>query len=252
MQNFMDSRWFTIVYTTLVLLSVIIGYVIAQKLYVKRNRKWTVSGMESSIIGFFALILSFTFSTANDGYKKRLANIHAEADLVGAMLRLNKEMPVEIQQSVNGYIKEYLSLQIGFYSQQVKQTEWLNKEEKIQEGFYNYLKLQKKDSAILDNLERMEKGLNELTVRIYNNFYALSERTPFLIMFLITIASLLIGCLVGFTNGFYEKRHYLVPLIYVFMVVLTVQVIKDLDYPLGGFIKPDVTNLRNIYDRIDD
>lgn len=250
MQDFMDSGWFTIVYAFIVVMSVITGYSIARKYYVKRNRKWTLSGVESSIISFFALILAFTFATAYDGYENRLSNIHAEADIVGTMQRQGKQMPVEIQGKVNGYLKEYLRLQIGFYSHQVKQDEWLNRGEKIQQDYFNYLMLIKNDTAVPAGFDLLEKNQNDLSIRFNNNFYALSERTPPLIMFLIVIASLLIGCLVGFTNGFYEKRHYLVPAIYVFMVVLTVQAIKDLDYPLGGFIKPDVSNLRNIFDRI--
>jgi len=205
--------------------------------------------MESSIIGFFALILSFTFSTANDGYEKRLANIHAEADIIGKMLRQNEEMPETIQGNINNYLKAYLQLQIGVYSRQLPQTEWMSRGEIILQNFSGYLKTLKKDAVQHSWIDPLQKNYNDLSMRFYNNLYAISERTPPLIMFLILISSLLIGCLVGFTNGFQEKRHYLVPVIYVFMVVFTVQAIKDLDNPFGGFIKPDVSNLKDLYSK---
>ncbi len=56
----------------------------------------------------------------------------------------------------------------------------------------------------------------------------------------------LIGILVGFMNGFYEKRHYLVPLIFVVIVSLMVQSIRDLDNPYGGTIRPQYDNLKDI------
>jgi hypothetical protein len=78
---------------------------------------------------------------------------------------------------------------------------------------------------------------NKLSGMFYRNLYSYNERIPFLIMGVLIIGSWLIGMLVGFMNGFYTPRHYLVPLIFVILVLLSIQAIFDLNNPTSGSIK---------------
>ena len=69
-------------------------------------------------------------------------------------------------------------------------------------------------------------------------------------MLLLIISSLIVGLLVGFMNGFEDKKHYLVPLIYIVIVSFTMQSIRDLDDPLKGTIRPSVSNLEALYNNL--
>jgi hypothetical protein len=77
--------------------------------------------------------------------------------------------------------------------------------------------------------------LNGSFIRIVHSY---DVRTPPLIMTLLVFSSLLIGVLIGFLNSFNNKRHFLVPVIFVVIVSLCIQSIRDLDNPYIGSIQP--------------
>ncbi len=79
---------------------------------------------------------------------------------------------------------------------------------------------------------------NEMNNHFYQIVGSYDIRTPHLIITLLLVSSLLIGMLVGFLNGFHKRPHYLVPVIFVVLVALCVQAIRDLDNPFNGSIQP--------------
>jgi hypothetical protein len=87
---------------------------------------------------------------------------------------------------------------------------------------------------------------NQLNAASFKLTYSYSERIPTIIYIVLTLASWLLAILVGFMNGFNEKRHYLVPLIYLVIVSLMMQAIRDLDNPYKGSVKPKYDNLKNL------
>ena len=95
-----------------------------------------------------------------------------------------------------------------------------------------------KDSDVESDMQVIMPSLNKLNSSFYKMIYSYEERTP-----LIIISSWLIGYLVGFMNGFHEDRRFLVPLIYIILVGLTMQAIRDLDDPYRGSIQPSFENL---------
>ena len=86
-------------------------------------------------------------------------------------------------------------------------------------------------------MQQLIPSYNKLNGLFYRNLYAYDERIPFPVMLLLVAGSWLIGILIGFMNGFHEKRHYLVPLIFLVLVTLSVESILDLNNPASGGIK---------------
>ena len=66
LSRFLDSQFITIAYPILLTACVVIGYLIAKRKYVKKNKEWKATGIESAVIGIFSLLLSFTFLASND------------------------------------------------------------------------------------------------------------------------------------------------------------------------------------------
>lgn len=50
----------------------------------------------------------------------------------------------------------------------------------------------------------------------------------------------------GFSNSAQETCHFFVPFLFVVILVLTVQAIRDLDNPDLGFIRPTYPNLQDL------
>jgi hypothetical protein len=80
--------------------------------------------------------------------------------------------------------------------------------------------------------------VNQLNGNFIRIVHSYDVRTPPLIMVLLVFSSLLIGILIGFLNSFNNKTHYLVPFIFVVIVSICIQSIRDLDNPYIGSMQP--------------
>ncbi len=91
---------------------------------------------------------------------------------------------------------------------------------------------------------------NALNNYAYSILVSFNNRTPKIIIILLIVASWLIGVLAGFLNGFNMHRHFLVPVIFVFIVSMCMQIIRDLDNPFSGYIQPGFSELEYQYNSL--
>ena len=247
MRYLIDSTLFTILYPILLVGTVIWGYLIAKKRYKNKGRIWAPSGTEGPIIGFFALLLSFTFLSTNNVMRDRISLVHKEADAISNLRRQSLLCSEDYKTFTTKYLLKYIDQQIVFYEVRndhesvkvKKQMEHLNGE-----YLTNILKLGNSNPESKRQLETLYPFYNNLSSSFYAITYSFAERTPLSVTGLLIIASLLIGVLVGFMNGFYDDgRHLLVPLIFIVLVTLSIQTIRDMDNPNKGAIRPKIDNL---------
>ncbi len=178
--------------------------------------------------------------------KDRLRLVHETSNAAENLRKQSLFTSNSIETSTRIYLINYLEIMTEFKSRYLR-----NKEELAG-------KLETLNSHFLIEMKRMTT-MNENNRREILNlmpyFYALSsysnhiistynERTPILIIILLIVSSLLISVLVGFLNGFYTVPHYLVPLIFIVLVSLCIQIIRDLDNPFSGNIQPIFSDLK--------
>lgn len=239
-----DSELFSFLYPLTLVLSVITGYYIAAKFYTRKNISWNNSGIESAVIGFFALILSFTFASAGSSMKDRENLVHQLGDATADLRRQSLFVSDSLKAETKNYLTVYLS-QLANFNSEVKKdkNKFAQTVSEVNGDFLTRLTdYGKKNVSNLQEANQLLPHFNKLNSLFYRILYSYSERTSLLIILLILVASWLSGVLIGFMNGFYTKRHYLVPALYIILVALTVQAIRDLDNPAKGNIKPDYNN----------
>jgi hypothetical protein len=251
MKSFIDSSLFGFIFPFILFCSVAVGFYFAGRYQKFRKKAWVASGVESSIIGFFALLLSFSFLSANNEYRRRIAMVHEESDILAQMRRESLLMTEKTKTNVHEYLLSYLELKTHFANDKISRTEWQSKAEAVNGKMLDYI-VQQPDSTnfTIAQQNQLLQKLNQLSSVFYRNQYSYNERTPGIIMMLLIISSLIVGLLVGFMNGFEDKKHYLVPLIYIVIVSFTMQSIRDLDDPLKGTIRPSVSNLEALYNNL--
>jgi len=236
-----DSVLFTILYPVTLLIAVILGYGIARKFYVRQNKEWKASGVEASVIGIFALLLSFTFLSSNNSMKDRLKTLHETSDAAANLRRESLFLSNDIKEATKQYLISYLDILGNFKTHYLAGENKLIGEIEFVNG--NYLSLlisrNKLNPEGKQEVQLLLPYFNELNAHFYRTFYSYDERTPNLIIILLIVSSWLIALLVGFLNGFHQRRHYLVPFIFIVMVTLCIQAIRDLDNPHGGTIEPE-------------
>lgn len=246
MYRFIDSFLFSVIYPVLLVLSVLAGYLIAETNYRKKSQEWKSSGVESAVIGIFALLLSFTFLTSGNASRERSVNIHNESDAVANLRRESLFMSDSLKAMTKDFLMVYLSQQADFGT--IFKIDRAELKQKVSDamGQYltqltNYSRLNEKNALEVKQLRPYFFNVNAL---FYRNLYSYEERVPLPIILLLIIGSWLIGLLVGFMNGFHQQRHVLVPLIFVVLVGLPIGAILDMNNPAKGSIKPDYHDFR--------
>ena len=248
-QTIIDSSWFNFLFAALLFLSMGSGILYAT--HYKKKSKWESSGIESSVVGIFGLIISFTFLQAGIVHRERSANIHREANNIEMLYRYSKVMPDSFYKFTQNTLETFLSNQISY--EQSNDQQFIYNAKKISDSYWSYLIKYNERASNLSNANQLNKislCFDQIQTSVSLIAYSYYEKTPSFIIFLLVIVSLLVGFLVGFVNGIKFKIHYLVPIIYFVMITLTMAVISDLNNPRIGLIKPSYYHLKVTYENI--
>lgn len=243
--NLIDSVYFTILYPVTLTAFVMIGYFITRKQYIAKNKPWKASGIETSVIAIFALLLSFTFLSSNNSMKARTALMHETSNASANLRRMSLLTDDPVKTATKEYLINYLEIMRDFRARYLQGEDRLVNDVEAVNG--NYLtrltSLSKLNPADREDVQRLMPYFNALNSHFYQILSSYNERTPRLIITLLIVSSWLIGMLVGFMNGFHARRHYLVPFIFIVLVTWSIQAIRDLDNPYNGVIQPKFDDL---------
>lgn len=235
-----DTGFFSFLFPVLLLLAVTTGFYWARK----KNKIQKTTGVEGGVISFFALLVSFTLASAGSSMKERLSLVHQQADGISQLYRQSVIAPDSIRSFIHSFLIRHIDIQL----ENGKISEQGNDRMMDKIGRNNAMFLEQiKEKRLTENTL---SSFNLMTSNTYKLIYSYEERIPRIIMVLLILSSLMIGSLVGYLNGASEERHYLGPIIYIVLVVLTIQAIRDLDNPNSGSVKPSYDNLREVKEMI--
>ena len=248
----LDSPLFNFGYPILLSLSLVGGLFYARKY--GTTKKWQSSGIENSVIGIFGLIISFTFLTAGNAHRERYAYIHQEVNAAEQLYRYSKLMPDSLQKKTKTFLGDFLTNQSAYPA--------LNPDSAIQvvprgvllmDNYWDFFTVFKRNCAdplIVKDAEKIALAFDVMKSSFSRTAFSYYERTPSVVMYLLVISSLLVGFLIGFMNGINEDVHYLLPVVYLILVAMIMIVIRDLNNPFSGFIRPSFKNMLILNDYI--
>jgi hypothetical protein len=247
-----NSHFFTVIYPLVLVLSVILGAVIARKTWVNKKIDWKSSGVDSSVVAIYSLLLSFTFFASNNLMRDRLVILNNMKDYSASIRKTSLLTNDSIRDATKTYLVGYLTIMSDF------KTHYLNSEIQLKQDiddlnnhYLNALSsIAKRDELLKNDALTLMPYINQLNGSFIRFVHSYDVRTPPLIMILLVFSSLLIGILVGFLNSFNNKTHYLVPVIFVVIVSLCIQSIRDLDNPYIGSIQPSFADFSRQLDII--
>ena len=242
-RSLFDILWFTLAYPVSLLLAVALGYLIAEVNYRRRGRIWKPSGIENALITIFGLLLSFTLLSSNNTLKERTVLIHQSSDAVAELYRESELLPAAGPAIVRGLLLRFLALELAEHRPKpLPDPAHARKIAVLDRQAWQQLRA----AVRPEDVRRLLPALHKLSAATSRLHYSYQEGTPYSIIGLLLISSWAIGVLVGFSNSAQETRHYLVPVLFVVISVLTVQAIRDLDNPELGFIRPNYGNLQDL------
>jgi hypothetical protein len=247
-----NSHFFTVIYPLFLVLSVVIGTMIARKTWLNKKIDWKSSGVDASVIAIYSLLLSFTFFASNNLMRDRLVILNNMKDYTSSLRRMSLLTSDTIEVQTNKYLVGYLTILSDF------KTYYLNSEPRLRKDIddlnIQYLSalsnMVKHDPLLKSDLLTLMPYVNQLNGSFIRFLHSYDVRTPPIIMILLVFSSLLIGVLVGFLNSFNNRTHYLVPIIFIVIVSLCIQSIRDLDNPYIGSIQPSFADFSRQLDLI--
>jgi len=242
-----DSFAFSFLFPVVLLAMIFLGYWIAQQFYKKRNRNWTGSGIENGVLGLYSLLLSFTLLLGGNAQKDRNVLVHQASDAAAQINRAAIFLSEDARVIIKKHLLDYLNLQVEIRDKEsLYRSEALKKITELNQQLWTRLNEMKDSSGKQDEIKTLLPLYNQFNSSFYRLVYSYDERIPIIIMILLIISSWMIAILIGFMNGLKEHRHYLVPFIFIILVSLTVQAIRDLDNPYRGSVKPKYDNIIEI------
>lgn len=239
--HLVDAAWFSYLYFLLLAGSVATGYFVARKRYVQKGRKWSPSGIESAVVGFYALVISFTLSAAYNASRERNALVHAQGDAIAQLHREAFFLPDPLQSEVRSFLVRHIETQLAYYRHGVPGPDSAVHLITIQHE--TFLQNILRDSVRSKSFATIKPAFSALSSASFKMLYSFEERTPMSVILLLLCASLLIGLLAGFMNGFHQSLHVLVPVVYTVLTFFTLKAILDLNNPLSGNTRPEYLNL---------
>jgi hypothetical protein len=247
-----NSHFFTVIYPLILVLTVILGAIIAHKTWVNKKIDWKSSGVDSSVVAIYSLLLSFTFFASNNLMRDRLVILNNMKEYTASIRKTSLFTGDSIHGATKKYLVAYLTIMSDFKTHYLKSEVRLKQD--IDELNNQYLdtlsSLVKRDALLKNDVLILMPYVNQLNGSFIRFVHSYDVRTPPLIMILLVFSSLLIGILVGFLNSFNNKTHYLVPVIFVVIVSLCIQSIRDLDNPYIGSIQPSFADFSRQLDII--
>ncbi len=105
-KHIINSHFFTIIYPIFLALSVVLGSYIAKESWINKKVDWESSGIESSVIAIFSLLLSFTFFASNNLVRYRMGIIYNIRDASANLSRTG----LFTEDSIRMVTKNYLTV----------------------------------------------------------------------------------------------------------------------------------------------
>ncbi|HKP30308.1 MAG TPA: hypothetical protein VJU15_12930 [Gemmatimonadales bacterium] len=200
-----------------------------------------LGALEGGVLGLMSLLLAFSFSGAADRFNTRRALVVEEANELGtAWLRLEL-LPPAAQPAIRDSFRNYVDSRIETYRAMPdydKAMASLARANALQPVIWKMAVDATRDGwapAATVLFPSLNSTFDIATTR----FWATRMHPPFIIHGLLLLLVLLGASLAGYAMSRGGRRRWSHTLIFVCMVVITIWIILDLEYPRLGLVRVD-------------
>lgn len=242
MPNFIGNhlnivKYAPLIFFTSILLFLLIGWLFGKYRLRTSDKVIVRDSLAGAIFGLSALVLGFTFSSANDHFDKRITLIRAQADAITQVYQSSKYLNPKDQIEVHNLLKEILAERLTIYKD-VSTFAALNANisrlgDKLNE--FNELMMLSIPRAPSNNRELADKILRSQTDQLIavlrdGMLNARHHPPPILERFLFTLLS--VGALLsGYAMAVKNEEDWFLTFIYLGLMGFALYVIFALEFP---------------------
>ena len=237
----MNSNW---LYSALLLVgllaSVQLGFVLGKRL----GRGADAGALSGAVFGLLGLLLAFAFSGATSRFEERRALITQEANAIGtAYLRLDL-LPSDRRAGLRLAMQQYVQARIDSY--QAESTEARNKAARQSAQLQQQIWTEATGAALATGntavLSLVTSALNDMFDITTTRLAATHNHPPRIIDLMLFALALMSALLAGVSMSSESRLPWLQIVVFAVVLVVTVFVIHDIEYPRLGFIRVDAAD----------
>jgi hypothetical protein len=202
--------------------------------------------VEAAVFGLMGLIIALSFTGAAMRFDERRKLIIDEANAIGtAYLRVDL-LPAETQPLLRRYFRDYLECRIEVYRNISDKNKVTVLEEKTATLQLNIWKASIAAGQQTDKISAsllLLPALNSM-FDIYSTRTAIRQiHQPNIIFFVMIILALVCSLIAGFGMSIRKSRSWIHLIGFTLVLLITIIVIIDLEYPRVGFIRIDALDV---------
>lgn len=243
--------FYLVIYPLLLILCVFVGGRLAAR-QLKKGHSWKPLGVENGIVGFYALLTSFTLVQSGSQSHERSNMVQTITADISEILRVSSVHDHAVYAQVRLYFTDlYQFVKQPISPSAEKVRERIRSIDSLDSGFDR--QMQQYLAAHPAEWDRIS-SLMARTDRVESTYYRLMHsyhRTlPKMILWVLFLFSMSLSVLIGYISKINGNRYRITAFIFVLMSVIIVSIIHDLDNPAFGFIRPsfdDIEEVMNTY-----
>ena len=208
--------------------------------------KTHVNALHGAVLGLLALLLGFTFAMAVSRYENRKTLMVDQANAIGTAALRGSVLPPPHAARTQVLFRDYIQTRF-LYNASVRGSQGIADAEARASQIENELwaiagKLLTEDPRSQPASLFMQ-ALNDMFDIREKRRFALDDRVPGAVMFMLFAVSIVAMGLVAYASGLNGRRHILSNFIFAFLIALVLIIIFDIDSPRVGFVKASQDSL---------
>lgn len=221
---------------------------------VSASIKSQINSIQAAALGVLALLLGFSFSLALQRHDNRSQAVVDEANAIGTAYLRSQLLPADMRDPAGALLREYLDLRIRASSVTLAdpgiRAPLLQQAGRITEQLWVYARQAAEQDGGPVTSGLFIQSLNDLIDSHGRRDAALGRHVPELVLYLLFVAFVMTGSILGYVSGIERDRVTFPTFIMVGLIVLLVFLIIDLDRPRRGFIQVNQKSLEDLQQTI--
>lgn len=216
--------------------------------------KSLTAGIQASILGILALLLSFTFTMSMSRYDNRNHALIDEANAIETTIYRVTLLPDKYHKEAYELFQKYLELRVSIgqidLTKREKRSAYNKKISDIQARIWSIAVLAAEDDPSPTKTGAFIRSLNDLIDQQGKRNALLHLQVPEVVLLLLFVVFISTGGMLGYSSGLGGRRVIVPTVMIAFLISLVVFIIVDLDRPKRGLVKVDQRVMQELQENV--
>jgi len=201
--------------------------------------KTHANALHGAVLGLLALLLGFTFAMAVSRYETRKTLMIDQANAIGTAALRGGLLPAPYAERATALFREYVDSRLQYNAAGRNDDKIAAAEARagrIEEELWSISRILLTEDPRSQPASLYTQALNEVFDIREERRFALGDRVPAAVTFMLFMVSTVAMALVGYGCGLNGRRRPLANLTFACLIALVLTIILDIDAPRVGFV----------------